>query len=450
MKQFFCLLLCALLALLPIAGSAELKSGSSGEEVRLLQQRLITLGLLEGTADGAYGKKTESAVKEAQRLLAFAGQPLTPTGIADDMTLALLFDESAENALLTLCEGSTGERVKEVQNRLIDLKLLEPPADGDYGADTAFAVQQFQQIMLRLSAFVTRTDGVLDTASQQLLFSDLSIYHYPAPVCFDDSQPLSLTGDYLYGDACLVMEATSGRVLFEKSSRQPMYPASTTKILTLLLALEIADLNATVTIPASAAEVPADSSLVPVTPGESMTMEDLLHGLMIRSGNDAANAVATLCCGSVEAFVEKMNQKAAALGANDTHFVNPHGYHAQEHSTTAYDLALMARAGLTNADFCRIVTCLHYTMQPTAKRDALALNCTHELFDPQSEFYIPYAAGIKSGYTSMAGFCYVGAAQTQQGTLIAVVLHAPTRNRAWMDLDRLFSYGYAALAEAAE
>lgn len=447
MKHLLCLLLCALLAFVPAASSAELRAGSSGEEVRLLQQRLIALGLLESAADGDYGQKTLNAVREAQRLLAFAGQPITPTGVADDATLALLFNEEAEGALRTLCPGSSGKRVKEVQNRLIDLNLLESNADGDYGTGTAEAAARFQLKMQELGAIVSRTDGVLDLPSQQLLFSDLSVYKYPAPICFDDSAPLSLTPDYLYGDACLVMEATTGKVLFEHNGSQRMYPASTTKILTLLLALENGQLDTAVTIPESASQVPADSSLVPVYPGETMTMNDLLHGLMIRSGNDAANAVATLCSGSVEAFVERMNQKAAQLGATGSHFMNPHGYHDEEHYTTAYDLAVIARAGLTDPDFCRIVTCLSYTLPATQKREALPLACTHELFNPESEFYIPYAAGIKSGYTSAAGFCYVGAAQTQQGTLIAVVLHAPTRNRAWMDMDKLFAYGYAAMAQ---
>jgi D-alanyl-D-alanine carboxypeptidase (penicillin-binding protein 5/6) len=84
-------------------------------------------------------------------------------------------------------------------------------------------------------------------------------------------------------------------------------------------------------------------------------------------------------------------------------------------------------------------------MPETNMREARELKCTHEIFDPESQYYIPYAAGVKSGYTSAAGFCYVGAAQTRQGTLIAVVLHAPTRNRAWVDLRRLFAYGYASM-----
>lgn len=445
MKRSICWFFCLWLMLMPAVSLAGLAPGQNGEEVRLLQQRLIQLGLLNGAADGDYGQKTQSAVSEAQRLLMMAGCQVAQTGTADDNTIAYLYDESLEAALLLLCDGSKGQRVKDAQNRLIDLKLLEPPADGAYGAATTEAVRQFQLKMVELGAQVSRQDGVLDLPTYQLLFSDLSKYDFPAPVCFNEKKPLSLTSDHLYGDACIVIDATTGEVLFEHNSRQRMYPASTTKIMTLLLALEHGHLNDLVTIPQSAADVPADSSLVPVRPGEKMTMDALLHGLIIRSGNDAANAVATLCGGTVEDFVVSMNQKAKQLGANDTHFVNPHGYHHQEHYTTAYDLATITRAGLTDAEFCRIVTCLSYPLPATDDRPSDVLTCTHELFDPESEYYIPYAAGVKSGYTSAAGFCYVGAAQTRQGTLIAVVLHAPTRNRAWMDMKKLFSYGYAAM-----
>lgn len=445
MKRSLCWFLCLWLMLMPAVSLAGLSAGQTGEEVRLLQQRLISLGLLSGEADGNYGQKTQNAVSEAQRLLMLAGCQVSQTGTADDDTIALLYDESLEAALLLLCDGSEGPRVEQAQNRLIDLKLMEPPVDGAYGKATTQAVQQFQQKMVQLGAAVSRQDGVLDLSTYQLLFSDLSKYNFPAPVCFDEKKPLTLTSNHLYGDACIVMNATTGEVLFEHNSHERMYPASTTKIMTLLLALESGHLNDLVTIPQSAADVPADSSLVPVHPGEQMTMDALLHGLIIRSGNDAANAVATLCGGTVEDFVARMNEKAKQLGAKDTHFMNPHGYHDENHYTTAFDLATIARAGLTDAEFCRIVTCLSYTLPPTDDRPSDVLTCTHELFDPESEYYIPYAAGVKSGYTSAAGFCYVGAAQTKQGTLIAVVLHAPTRNRAWLDIKKLFLYGYAAM-----
>ena len=247
----------------------------------------------------------------------------------------------------------------------------------------------------------------------------------------------------MYSGACLLMDAPSGQVLFENQADQSMYPASTTKIMTLLLAIEHGDLEREVTVPDSAADIPADSSRMPVYPGETMCMADLLYGLMMRSGNDAANAVAELCSGSVEAFVQEMNDKAQALGMNNTHFVNPHGYHDKQHYTTARDLAILTREGLTNADFCKVTTCLSYTLPPTQKRDSLTLTSPYEIFDPESEYYIDGAAGVKSGYTSHAGFCFVGAYQKNDRTLIAVILGAPSRNRAWSDLKRLFAYGMA-------
>ena len=174
-----------------------------------------------------------------------------------------------------------------------------------------------------------------------------------------------------------------------------------------------------------------------------MTLRDLLYGLMIRSGNDAANAVAQLYAGSVERFVEQMNELAARLGMTGSHFVNPHGYHDAVHYTTARDLAIAARKGLTDPVFCEIVTCMSYTLPSTESRDELVLQNIWEIFNPDSEYFIPGAAGIKSGYTSAAGFCYVGAAQRDGRTLIAVVLGESTRNRAWIDLRRLFAYGFA-------
>ena len=167
-----------------------------------------------------------------------------------------------------------------------------------------------------------------------------------------------------------------------------------------------------------------------------------MHGLMIRSGNDAANAIAELCSGSVEAFVSLMNDRAQMLGMTQTHFMNPHGYHEDEHNSTPRDLALLARNGLTDPAFCQIATCLTYTLPATSQRDELVLQNSYEILDPNIPWHIPGAAGVKSGYTSAAGFCYVGAAQRGEKTLIAVVLGVPGRNRAWQDLRRLFEYGF--------
>lgn len=444
MKRLLCMVLAVLL--LPMCALAEeagLAQGSTGEPVVQMQKRLMTLGLLGGEADGIYGAQTAAAVREAQRLLQAAGYELEPTGAADAKTLALLYDESAAPALGTLRRGSKGARVTQLQNRLIDLKLLSTMADGDYGSRTEAAVLAFQQQLSRAGVKDVLQDGVASPVVQQWLQQDVSDYGFRAPIYFDDTQPLALTADALYAPACILIDAPSGEVLFEHNADTRMYPASTTKIMSLIVALENGQLDASVTVPASAADVPADSSLVPVTPGEEMRMIDLLYGLMIRSGNDAANAVAELCAGSIDDFVIRMNQRAQQLGMTGTHFTNPHGYHDENHYSTARDLAVLTRLGLTDPVFCQIATCLSYTLPATQKRDALVLQNSYEIFNPASTSYIPGAAGVKSGYTSLAGFCYVGAAQREGRTLIAVILGVPGRDRGWQDLSRLFEYGFA-------
>lgn len=423
-----------------------LASGDTGDAVMELQQRLQDLGLSTGKADGIYGKQTAAGVTEAQRLLAAAGYDVAQTGEADADTLALLFDPEAEATLRTLRLGSRGDRVRQLQNRLIDLKLLSDDADGVYGNNTEAAVRLFEQRMIQLGLPGLTLDGVATPGLVELIMSDLSVYGFEAPIYFDESTPLALSEDDLYSKACIVMEASTGNVLFSYEADTQLYPASTTKIMTLLLALERSGLDQEITIPACAADVPKDSSLVPVYEGEQMPFLDLLYGMMIRSGNDAANAVAELCAGSVDAFVARMNARARELGMTGTHFVNPHGYHDPEHYTTARDLAILARQGLTDPTFCQIVTCLRYTLPATSQRSELVIENAYDIFKPDSPYYIEGAAGVKSGYTSHAGFCYVGAAQRNGQTLIAVLLDAPTRNRAWTDLKRLFAYGFAFLA----
>ncbi len=423
-----------------------LASGDTGDAVMELQQRLQDLGLSTGKADGIYGKQTAAGVTEAQRLLAAAGYDVAQTGEADADTLALLFDPEAEAPQRTQRLGSRGDRVRQLQTRLIDLKLLSDDADGVYGNNTEAAVRLFQQRMIQLGLTGLTLDGVATPGLVDLIMSDLSVYGFEAPIYFDESAPLALTEDDLYAKACIVMEASTGNVLFSYEADTQLYPASTTKIMTLLLALERGGLDQEITIPACAADVPKDSSLVPVYEGEQMPFLDLLYGMMIRSGNDAANAVAELCAGSVDAFVARMNARARELGMTGTHFVNPHGYHDPEHYTTARDLAILARQGLTDPTFCQIVTCLRYTLPATSQRSELVIENAYDIFKPDSPYYIEGAAGVKSGYTSHAGFCYVGAAQRNGQTLIAVLLDAPTRNRAWTDLKRLFAYGFAFLA----
>ena len=223
--------LLALLLLLTVAfcapAAAEtarrpLASGDTGEAVAELQQRLQDLGLSTGEADGIYGKQTAAGVTEAQRLLAAAGYDVAQTGEADADTLALLFDPEAEATLRTLRLGSQGDRVRQLQSRLIDLKLLSDDADGVYGNNTEAAVRLFQQRMIQLGLTGLTLDGVATPGLVDLMMSDLSVYGFEAPIYFDESAPLALSEDDLYAKACIVMEASTGTVLFShEADTQP-------------------------------------------------------------------------------------------------------------------------------------------------------------------------------------------------------------------------------------
>ena len=263
---------------------------------------------------------------------------------------------------------------------------------------------------------------------------------------YDAKNPQNLKASNLEGEAAVVLDEASGRVLFEKNPDEKLFPASTTKVMTCLLALEYGHLNDTVTIPKEASKVPKDSSLVPVTPGEKMPFIDLLYGLMMHSGNDAAVAVAVIVAGSVDNFVSMMNQKARELGCENTHFANPHGYHDETHYTTARDLALITREALKNQTFREIVSTKSYTMSATEKREKLKMATSNAMFVKTSAYYYQYEIGVKTGYHSKAGQCFIGAADKDGATLVSVTLKS-TKNGKWTDTKRLMEYGFAQFKE---
>lgn len=438
MKRWFIIMLTLCLVLFSCTVKAE-----GIVDLTSLQQRLLSLGYEIGKADGILGTKTSSALLLAQTLLSEAGYEVFPTGEPDAVTAELIMKEENSDLLRTLLKGSWGSRVREAQEKLINLNLLQDSVDGKYGANTEIAVMAFEEIMSDHQISVIQKDGRLSTAEYALLMSDLSVYGIEAPIYFDDDKPENLKETFLYAKHACLINAVSGEVLLEKAADEQAEPASTTKIVTLITALSLCNPEETIVIPNEAKDVPADSTLVPVEPGEIMTMKDLLYAMMIRSGNDAANAVAVLCSGSTEAFAEQMNHKAEELGMKNSHFVNAHGYSADGHYTSARDLVTAARYGMTQELFSKIATCLKYTLPATDKREPLVLTLKWEIFDPDSVYYIPHAAGVKSGYTSSAGFCYVGAYQENGVTLIAAVMGGQRRNMAWTDLKRLFAYGMA-------
>lgn len=231
--------------------------------------------------------------------------------------------------------------------------------------------------------------------------------------------------------ACL-MEASRCEQIYGKNENQRLPMASTTKIVTCLVALEHAPLDEIVTIDARACGI--EGSSLYLKEGERLTLLDLLYGLMLRSANDAAEAIALHLSGSIDAFCELMNEKARALGLTDTHFDNPHGLDSAEHYTTAKELALISASAMQNETFRTIVKTKRHLIAKGTESARLLVNHNRllNLYDG--------AVGIKTGFTKKCGRTLVGAAERDGVTLISVTLDAPSD---WSDHERLFDYGFS-------
>ena len=265
------------------------------------------------------------------------------------------------------------------------------------------------------------------------------------PEDYNKNLPQNLEEGHLYADASVLIDGDTGEVLLAKNARARMYPASTTKVMTLMLALESGiSLDTPIIIPKQAAQIPSDSSLVPVFPQDQMTFEDLLYGFMLTSGNDGANAIAVLVAGSVDAFVARMNARVTELGCEGTHFANAHGYHDEEHYTTALDMATIAREALKLDKFRQIVSTPRYVMHIQRGGQAIenVVRNTNALLKDDSPYYYADCIGVKTGYHSLAGQCFVGAAERDGVRLVTVDFHSMGSNDKWVDTIRLFNYGF--------
>ncbi|MGC8839761.1 MAG: D-alanyl-D-alanine carboxypeptidase family protein, partial [Anaerolineae bacterium] len=229
-------------------------------------------------------------------------------------------------------------------------------------------------------------------------------------------------------EAALLGDESTGEVLWEKNAHQRRAVASTTKIMTALLTLERADLDGEVVVSPAASYT--GGNMVGLAPGERLSVRDLLYGLLLNSGNDAATALAEHVAGSAEAFVDLMNARAQALGMADTHFVNPHGLDAEGHYSSAYDLWLLTREAMKNPVFRDIVATPVQTLGP---RTYVNLNLLLTAY--------PGADGVKTGTSDWAGECLVASATRRGHRLIAVVLHSPDR---YGDARALLDWGFAA------
>lgn len=248
----------------------------------------------------------------------------------------------------------------------------------------------------------------------------------------------------LHATAACLLDADSGRILFNKDADKKLPMASTTKIMTCILAIELGNLEDTVTFSSYAASMP-DVQLNART-GESFLLKDLLYSLMLESHNDTAVAIAEHIGGSVEGFAEKMNQKAAELGLTSTHFVTPNGLDADEHYTTAKELCLIAAYAIQNPTFCEIIRKKAHSFSSTNKHRSFRVR-NHDAFLTSYSG----AIGIKTGFTGKAGYCFCGAAKRNGITLISSVLASgwpPHKTYKWVDTRKLMNYGFANFAEA--
>lgn len=282
----------------------------------------------------------------------------------------------------------------------------------------------------------------------QKIFSANGAEDYAAEAEARKSEPIQSNADPLWPQgpeitaegACL-MDADTGVVLYNKNMDEPLYPASTTKLMTCLIAAQELSLSDTVTISeAAVSAVPAGSSNIGMDIGESITVEQALYGILVGSANEVSNAVAEKVSGSIEAFVDRMNQKAAELGCTHTHFVTTNGLHDEDHYTTAHDLALIARAFFENEVCARIGNTPRCHFEATASQpDDFWLNNKHELITGAT----PYEGilGGKTGYTGNARQTLVTACRQGSMTLIAVVLKCESPSQ-YSGTAALFDYGF--------
>lgn len=233
--------------------------------------------------------------------------------------------------------------------------------------------------------------------------------------------------------AAIIYDRTTGEVIWGKNETQKRPMASTTKIMTAIVVIENCDLEETVEISKRAAGT--GGSRLGLKTGDKITIRDLLYGLMLCSGNDAAVALAERVGGNLEGFAEKMNQKAKQLQLQNTHFVTPHGLDATEHYTTALELAKMADYGMRNKTFSEIVSSKTYTIMINGYPKALSN--TNELLG-----YLEGVNGVKTGFTNGANRCLVTSVIRGNMSIITVVLGADTKKFRTADSMKLISYAY--------
>lgn len=245
----------------------------------------------------------------------------------------------------------------------------------------------------------------------------------------------------IQAEGAVLMDAATGKVLFGKNENTQFYPASITKIMTALLVLENCNLNDEVKFSKTATtNLESGAVTLSITEGDQLTVEQSLYGLMLKSANEIANGLAEHVSGSVSGFAGKMNQRAKDLGCLNTNFANPSGLNDTEHKTTAYDMALIARAAYQNEAFRKIDATLSYNFPATKKAAARTITMGHKMLYTTDARYYQGIIGGKTGYTSKAGNTLVTAVERDGVRLIAVILKSSSTH--YTDTKALLDYGF--------
>ncbi|MCR5737999.1 MAG: D-alanyl-D-alanine carboxypeptidase [Eubacterium sp.] len=251
-------------------------------------------------------------------------------------------------------------------------------------------------------------------------------------------------GPEVFAETAVLLDASTGAVLYDKKCHQKMYPASITKIMTALLSIENCNLNDKVTFSENAVNGLNyfEDANIGCQVGEEMTVKDCLYGLMLSSANEVATALGEHVAGDTAKFADMMNERAKQAGATDTHFANANGLHDKNHYVTAYDMAMITRAAAAHDVFNQIVNTVSYTIPKNNKRKkTFSAQQRHKMVSPYNSVYYEGIIGGKTGYTDQAGTTLVTYAQRNGMTLISVVLHSNGEN-VYKDTTALLDYGF--------
>jgi len=264
-----------------------------------------------------------------------------------------------------------------------------------------------------------------------------------SPASYSASRPDKLDDDMLIATTAIAVDASTGRVLYGKKIDRQIYPASTTKVLTALLVLENLDLDQTVTVSRNA--IVGESSIY-LEEGEIISVRDLLYGLMLKSGNDAAAALAEAVAGSVSDFADMMNDRAQELGCKNSNFETPHGLPNDNHYTTAEDFYKVFLAAIEHEEFLEIIGTYKYTIESTradGSERTYAISNTNKLLPNSGEEYAyKYMVGGKTGYTDAAQSAFVGLSE-KDGMRVVTVVFGSTQDGKWTDTQKLADYAFA-------